>query len=234
MRVASFNVLADAFTGYGDYSHADPALMQPGARLDYLVRQINGFDADMIGLQEADRALFDAFADDTDWQALWTPKGRQKPDGCLTLVKKGLRINDHREFWYDDGSGHVFQITRIGQLAIANTHIKWSPAEDPRHIGVSQTRELLATLGDHNPALILADCNDRPGGPVRALVKDAGFEDVGGATPTSLVNGEAIAIDLLAARGLSARLIEGGFNVQTIPNPGCASDHIPLVAEIKT
>ena len=42
LRCATFNVLADAYLGYGDYSHVDPALLVPGARLDALVRQVNG------------------------------------------------------------------------------------------------------------------------------------------------------------------------------------------------
>lgn len=233
MRVASFNVLADAYTGYGDYSHADPALMEPGARLEHLVRQINEFNADVIGLQEADKVLAEAFTDDSSWQTLWTPKGRQKPDGCLTLVKQGLRINDHREFWYDDGSGHVYQITTIGQLAVANTHIKWAPSDDPRHIGVSQTHELLTRIGERSPAVILADCNDRPGGPVRAMVEEAGFNNVSGDRPTAIVNGEVVAIDLLAVRGIQARYIESGHDVRAIPSANCASDHIPLIAEFE-
>jgi mRNA deadenylase 3'-5' endonuclease subunit Ccr4 len=82
MRLATFNVLADAYTSYGDYSHATPELMQPGARLEYLSHQINHLGVDVIGLQEADRSLVEVFEDDKDWQSFWTPKGRNKPDGC--------------------------------------------------------------------------------------------------------------------------------------------------------
>ena len=50
--------------------------------------------------------------------------------------------------------------------------------------------------------------------------------------PTALVNGELVAIDLLAIRGLSSRFISTDYDLHSIPNETCASDHIPLVADI--
>lgn len=93
MRFATFNVLADAYTSYGDYSHADAELMQPGVRPEYLSRQINILDADVVGLQEADRTMVERFENDENWQYIWTSKGRNKPDGCLTLIKKGIKVD---------------------------------------------------------------------------------------------------------------------------------------------
>ena len=232
MRLATFNVLADAYTSYGDYSHATPELMQPGARLEYLSHQINHLGVDVIGLQEADRSLVEVFEDDKDWQSFWTPKGRNKPDGCLTLVKSTLEVADHESYLYDDGSGHVFQLTRVGGVAIANTHIKWAPEDDRNHIGVGQTKELLAALDDQQAAVILADCNGRPGGRVQTMVEEAGFTSLSGERPTAIVNGELVAIDLLAIKGLKGILAPTDYNLNAIPNEFCASDHIPLVAEV--
>lgn len=232
MRYASFNVLADAYTSYGDYSHTTPGLMQPGARLGHLSRQINSLDADVVGLQEADRALVEVFEGDVDWQSFWTPKGHDKPDGCLTLIKRGVEVADHKSYAYDDESGHVLQVTQIGEVAVANTHIKWAPEDDHNHIGASQTRELLSALGDQQTAIILADCNGRPGGRVQTMVEQAGFTNINGERPTAIVNGELVALDLLAVRGLRGSLTAIDYDLRTIPNEICASDHIPIVADI--
>lgn len=232
MKIATFNVLADAYTGYGDYSHADPKLMAIGARLGHIISTINNLDADVIGLQEADNALVEAFKNDSSWQTLWTQKGRNKPDGCLTLVKDTLPIDDYSAHEYNDDSGHVFHILRIGQLAIANTHIKWAPATDIPHIGAGQAQQLLTALSNTQPAVILADCNDQPGGPVRQLVAEAGFTNVCDGMPTAIVNQQAVALDLLATRGVTAKYIPRTYNLATVPNVDCASDHIPIVASI--
>ncbi|MBH1956464.1 hypothetical protein I8H84_02695 [Candidatus Saccharibacteria bacterium] len=232
MRYATFNVLADAYTNYGDYSHVEPELMQPGARLVYLSQQINNLDADVVGLQEADKALVEVFESDEDWQSFWTPKGHNKPDGCLTLIKSGIEVADHKSYAYDDESGHVFQVTQIGEVAVANTHIKWAPVEESPHIGVGQTQQLLDTIGSQNTAVILADCNDRPEGRVQTIVKQAGFTNMNGERPTAIVNGEPAALDLLAVRGLKGTLVAMDYDLHSIPNKVCASDHIPVVADI--
>lgn len=175
MKYATFNVLADAYTSYGDYSHANPELMKPGARLTHLSHQINNLGTDVVGLQEADRSLVEVFEEDENWQSFWTPKGHNKPDGCLTLVKRGVEVADHESYRYDDESGHVFQVTHIGEVALANTHIKWAPEDARHHIGVRQTQELLAALDGHQPTVILADCNGRPGGRVQTWLNKLGL-----------------------------------------------------------
>lgn len=233
MRIATFNVLADAYIGWGDYSHADPKLLTAGARLSHIVRQVNDLNADVIGLQEADRNLVEAFESDPRWQSLWLPKGRGKSDGCLTLVASGVDIVDYIPGRYEDGSGHVFQVTQIGKRAIANTHIRWAPAEDPEHVGVLQARQLLRVLDNYQVAAILADCNDRAGGPVRTLVGKAGFAELSSDKPTAFFNQELAELDLLAIRGIKGRLRPNDYDLTTIPNRSCASDHIPLVADLE-
>ncbi len=234
MRVATFNVLADAYTSYGDYSHVDPELMTSGARLGHIVRLVEALDVDVIGLQEVEAPLRDRFERDSKWQLFWTPKTHNKPDGCLTLVKKGIEVGGFESHAYTDNSTHVMQIVHIGKTAFANTHIKWAPDDSPIHAGVSQTAELLARLGGHDdPAVIFADCNDRPGGPVRRLVRDAGFTNITEAEPTAIVNQQLVALDLLASRRLDTERVVYEFDIAAIPNTECASDHIPLVATIE-
>lgn len=232
MKYATFNVLADAYTSYGDYSHVNPELMQPGARRDHLSQQINHLDADVVGLQEADRSLVEVFESDENWQSFWTPKGHNKPDGCLTLIRQGVEVTGQESYAYTDDSGHVFQVTNLGEVTIANTHIKWAPENDSHHIGVRQMRELLTALKGQEAAVILADCNGQPGGHVQTMVERAGFTSMSSERPTAIVNGELVALDLLAIKGLKSTLIPMDYDLSSIPNEVCASDHVPIVAEI--
>ena len=242
MRLVTYNVLADKYLEkYGHfYGHVkDRHLLNPGARLDYVVKQINNLEADVIGLQEADESLVKEFESDDRWQARWRKKTLEtQPDGCLTLVRRGLEINDYKSFAYDDNSGHVFQITQIGRLAVVNTHIRWSHPSKPDHAGVAQARQLLDVIGatvGREPVVILADINDRPGGPVRALIEEAGFYNVGGNEPTAFVNQRLAAIDVLAVRGVGRHsIIESKWgSLESIPNKLCPSDHIPIIADIE-
>ena len=232
MRAATFNVLADAYLGYGEYSHVPSSLLEPEARIPGLIRTIKGLDAEIIALQEVETPLYHALQATDEWQTFWTPKGRSKPDGCLTLVRPGLEVKDFTAHEYSDGSGHSMQLLHIGRVAFANAHIKWAPEQSVDHIGASQVGELLATLGPEQPAVLFADSNDRPHGPVRQLIEDAGFTDIIGETPTALVNGQVVPIDVIAVRGLSATRLPNKYNVLAVPNEACPSDHIPVVAEL--
>lgn len=232
MRCASFNVLADDYTSYGDYSHVEPELMQPGARISGIVDLVNSFAADIVGLQEVDVPLLNAFDSQTNWQTFWSPKGLDNPDGCLTLVRAGINVEHFAAYLYTDGSGHIAQCLSIGKILFANTHIKWAPADSPDHVGVRQVHEFINVIGAENPAVIFADCNDRPGGPVRHVIEAAGFTNALDDEPTAIVNQELVALDLLAVRGLAAEVIELNIDVSQIPNNTCPSDHMPILAEV--
>ena len=54
MRYATFNVLADAYIGYGDYSRVEPELLGTGARTQKLVQLVDSLEADVVGLQEVE------------------------------------------------------------------------------------------------------------------------------------------------------------------------------------
>ncbi len=232
MRCASFNVLADAYTSYGDYSHVDPELLLPNARTDGIVRLIDNLEADVVGLQEVEAPLLQALDQTGSWQTFWSPKGLDKADGCLTLVKPGIEVDDFDTHRYGDGSGHVMQTLSIGQAIFANTHIKWAPLDEPDHAGIIQTTELLNRIGLERPAVIFADCNDRPGGPVRRLIEAAGFVNASDGEPTAIVNQELFALDIIAVRGIAATHIANRYHPADIPSWDCPSDHIPLLAEL--
>lgn len=231
MRIGTFNILADSYLHYGDSLPSDPKLQAPGSRIEPLKQLIDTLDVSVLAVQEADKAFSSSVKQGSNWQVLWHPKGKNKPDGCLTLVRPGVSIDSYNAVEFSDGSGHVAQIIQLGNLALVNTHLKWSPADDPHHKGLGQARELLEHLGDQ-PAVILADCNDRPGGPVRQCLADAGFRDVVGNTPTAWVDGKAVSIDIIALRGVAGHLIPTS-HVPARPHRDVPSDHIPLLAKVQ-
>lgn len=197
------------------------------------MRLINNLRADVIGLQEVEPPLIAALLANGDWQHFWSPKDNQEPDGCLMLVRRDVKVTGFLANTYSDDSGHVMQLVIIDDVIFANTHIMWAPANDRRHPGVQQAKELVAILGATVPAVIFADGNDRPGGPVRAIIEAAGFANTCGHVPTALIGTERAALDLIAVRGLHAKHVETTFSPQGIPNTTCPSDHIPVMADIE-
>lgn len=228
LRCATFNVLADAYFGHGNYDHVDPELLMPQARLPYLLRAIASLDADVIGMQEVEVWLLDALVATKQWQVFWTQKIGGKPDGCLMLVKRDVEVIDFRPIPYRDGTNHVMQMIVIEGTTFANTHIRWGMS-----YRVNQATMLLTELGER-PAVILADSNDRPGEPVHELIKAAGFWNVWGDAPTALIGTERAAIDLLAVRGVDACRIGVLQSLDGIPSLQCPSDHVPVMALVET
>ena len=233
MRCASFNVLADSYTEYADYSHSDPNLMQKNARIDRIVQLIDGLNVDIIGLQEVEEPLRFALEATNQWQLFWSPKEQEKPDGCLMLVKNDLEVDSFNTFPYSDKSGHIMQKISIGGIVFANTHIKWCSPKNPEQLGVGQATELVQHVSSENSAVIFADCNDRPNGPVRQVIKDAGFDNVCDNIPTAIVHNKPASLDLIALRGVTGKCLTKKYPILEIPNEDCPSDHIPLVAEIE-
>jgi mRNA deadenylase 3'-5' endonuclease subunit Ccr4 len=237
LRIATLNPLADSYIGYGDYRHAPADLMQPGARIRPLTELITSLNADVVGLQEVERPLVDALDATDEWQTFWTKKGKTNAtDGCLTLVRKGLVVDggEPEVVHYSDGSGHIAQIVKIGGIAIGNTHIKWELQNR-----TTQTQELLARVATEPHVVLMGDFNDRPGGPARKLVAEAGFRNLSGDdVPTAYIaNREgSAALDLFAVRGLQAELVPiqfgPDFDIREIPSYRCPSDHIPILAQV--
>jgi hypothetical protein len=211
--------------------------MQPGARTRPLTALITSLNADVVGLQEIERPVVDALDATDEWQTFWTKKGKTKaPDGCLTLVRKGLVVDGGKPeiVHYSDGSGHVAQVVKIGGIAIANTHIKWELANR-----TTQTQELLARVAAEPHVVLMGDFNDRPGEPARELVAEAGFRNVPeDDMPTAFIadrEGPA-SLDLFAVRGLQAELVPirfgPDFDIREIPSYQCPSDHVPILAQV--
>lgn len=237
LRCASYNALADAWLGNGDYSHAPRDLLLPRARIPYHLKLIDGLQADVIGLQEVEWPLVSALKATGKWQTFWSQKEGGDPDGCLMLVRQGIVVKDgvHHTKAYTDGSGHIMQSIVVEDATIANTHIEFAKEDDPNHSGVFQTKELLEWVEEEQSprSVILADCNGRPNGRVRALFKEAGFNNVCGNEPTALINQMPAALDVIAVKGVRAKRIKTAFKPKGIPSIKCPSDHIPVMADIE-
>ncbi len=234
LRCASFNVLAEAYLTYGDYRHVTPGLLLSGARIPHILKLIASLEADVICLQEVELSLLSALSMHGEWQQFWSQKKGGEPDGCLTLVRQTIAVKNFVTRPYSDGSNHIMQSVVIGGVVFANTHIKWARANEPRHSGIAQTKELLGWLDAKQPAAIFADCNDRPGGPVRGLIEEAGFVNTCDNEPTALIGRERAALDIIAVRGVHAEGIKTAYSVDNIPNRQCPSDHIPVMACVET
>ena len=228
MRVGTFNVLADKYIHYGDSLPPDSELQAPGSRIELLQTLINSLGVDVLALQEVDDVLAKSINRDGAWQTFWRQKDNNKPDGCLTLVHPDIAVDSSEMLAFGDKSGHVAQIIQLGGIAVVNTHLKWSPTDDPQHKGLGQVRELLG----EQPAIILADCNDQPGGPVRRRLTEAGFGDLVGKMPTAWISGEAVSIDTIALRGVAGRLVPTLYSPAK-PNRQVPSDHIPVLADVE-
>lgn len=231
MRVVSWNVLADLYMlsgKHGNYSYVKPSLRTPSARLPYIlgvIDKLQAMGARLIALQEADTNLLGALRQKGRWQLSWSPDAGSSI-GCLMLTEPGILVEPCYN-WPDQRA----QMVVIGKVGIVNTHIQWAPADEPNHPGVRQTQEILSRLGDM-PAIILTDSNDRPGGPVRALLAKDGFSNTNVETPTAYVNTKPASLDLVAARGVDAKLIDAGYRASAIPNYNCPSDHVPVMADL--
>lgn len=222
MRIATYNVLADAYIRREYYPRTDPALLKPGARDAALIARIRGFDADIVCLQEVEQHLFDALA----MPGTRVAKSGGKPDGCATL----LRIpGEHDALHFSDGSGHLvlFTTTRFG--TIANTHIKWDSKW-----GVGQAEAIVRALASRpRPWIVCGDFNAELGSDVLApFEKD--FDDVHPASVlTCNSNGRAKKIDfILATRDLALEPLPTTTIADDTPLPSATepSDHVPLGA----
>lgn len=236
LRVATWNVLAQAWLGFGDYSHVEPSLLEKTARYERVVQTLMNLPpADIIGLQEVEPELLVHLVEKLSgfYQIVWSKKTDDDPDGCALLLNTGLGLPSVETRSYADGTGCVAQLTVVAGVPLINTHMKWAPADSTDHVGVRQMSRILKWIGGLSRAIILADCNDRAGGPVRALANSAGFVNVYGDTPTARVGLELPALDLLAVRGLNAQPVYTGIKPDNIPSEKCPSDHLPMMAEIE-
>jgi mRNA deadenylase 3'-5' endonuclease subunit Ccr4 len=253
---ATYNVLATAYLGKGDYSGVARELLDPARRVPALVRHVAALDADLLCLQEVEDEVFAALRaglEECGYAGRYEPKGRAKPDGCATFYRTTafvLRAERRLEYRDDEKgpgkhSGFVALLLALEHegrlLGVANTHLRWDRPGTPRRsqIGRRQAVELLDERARFTPScdgwLLCGDLNCRPDGAVVTTLRQAGLEyaHAGRARVCSaVINGRATLIDyLFHSPELAARPIDPGEPEGVLPAPGQPSDHLALLAE---
>lgn len=256
ITVLSWNVLSDAYVRPGYFPHTEPALLAPGVRTPRILARLVALTPDVICLQEAEPALFEALV------AALAPLGfvgrftqkRGKPDGCATFVRRGtLEVESFQEIAYADGgpdrpdSGHVALLavvrasgTRIG---IANTHLKWDDPGTPDEARWA-TRQIpwlfAATSSTHTrvPWILCGDFNVTPDSPVHGQITGAGYVDAYATLPgalTSNANEDAKRIDYLfhaPELRLTPVPIPPIGDQTPLPSESEPSDHLAIAARV--
>lgn len=254
----TYNVLATAYLGRGDYSGVDHDLLDPDYRTPALVRHLLALEADVLCLQEVEADVFDAL------RAALEPfaysghiefKGRSKPDGCATFFRTTVfdPSSSTRLEYHDDElgpgqhSGFLALLTTLThqrrRLGVANTHLRWDKSGTPKakQIGHRQAVELIEACRTSSPAcdawIVCGDFNRGPTSEVAATFRAAGFEFAHATRPqarSAVTNRRASLIDhLFYSPALKANPIDppSVSDRLLLPSRDQPSDHLPIASE---
>lgn len=256
LRIASYNVLADAYLDPAWFTHVDPAALDPQRRRERLLARIAGLDADVVCLQEVEPACFQRLREGLaadGYTGVYARKGRGRADGCACFLRdESVRLLASEAFHYRDAaaggedSGHLALVCHVecalGRVHVANTHLRWAPDDtDPAmHVGWRQVRDLLdRRIGPRPERWVI--CGDLNGtvdsAPIRELLA-RGWRDACATQPQPTCNPHRRAkrIDyLLHTPDLHATphplpAIDDRTPLPSIDEP---SDHLPVVATLR-
>lgn len=228
IRVASYNILADAYLRREYYPFTPEAVLDPDRRRKAVVERAAGLDADVLCLQEVDAAAFQAFSARLGEGRLLRKTGG-KPDGCA-IFAKGRRV-EWREHAYSDGTGHVALAAVAEGIGVATTHLRWD-AEG--RLAESQLAELLDRWVRPGEAwVVCGDFNAEPGSAALRMALGRGMRDAYASGFTCNANRNARRIDfLLHTAGLRAEPapLDPIDGETPLPSEREPSDHLPISA----
>ncbi|MGE6761765.1 endonuclease/exonuclease/phosphatase family protein [Corallococcus interemptor] len=254
LRIASYNVLADAYIKPGWFPHTPADLLRPRSRHAPLARRILGLDADIVCLQEVEPDSFAALEKalaPRGYVGVMAQKQQGRPDGCAVFHRLE-RSTGHRVHHFNDRledgrvSGHLALILDFdaggSRLRVACTHLRWDRPDRPvaQHQGMQQATEFITEVLRKDPEalwIVCGDFNARPGEPLVQAFEAAGLIDAyaGRHQPTCNANGIPKAIDFLFhSRALRAwpdrlPLLEA---LTPMPSEQEPSDHLPIAARL--
>lgn len=243
--VVTWNVLADNCVRPERHPDVDPDHLDADSRRQAIVDRLTDLTGiDIVCLQEVDPILTAALHDIHGDALRWCPRGYGRMDAAVTIVP-GTRWEPvlARRLSYNDAqagrhpTGHVAQLLTLHHddidVVVANTHLRWAPADTDPHPGIAQATELIEVLHEDPVVVIAGDVNDRPDGPVRARLAAAGYDDgLDDPVLTAWSDGHPVAIDMVTARG--AKVISHTTEPvdHPLPDDTMPSDHVPITATI--
>lgn len=249
MRIATYNILADAYIRPEYYPKCDPLDFTAAVRHPKLEAYVPALDADVLLLQEVEHAAFkrlDAKLRPAGYLGRWAHKWAGKPDGCATFVRAPLWVSSWLTIDLDGGpdrkAGHIALIAVIAEKGrmwtLVNTHLKWDPPDTKpaQRAGLAQAKHLLAVLANTSCTVIAGDFNAEPEDAVLYAFREAGFVDAHLATAATFV---------MEARPRKIDYLLHTLDLRAFPLPTAAltplsalpskdepSDHLPLLADI--
>ncbi len=154
IRVASYNILADAYAIASRYPRSPTEALAAGPRLARLLAELTAIDADIYCLQEVEPSRHTAIAKHLgDAFASCYEQRHGHPDGCAIFYRHDRVALDHSDtLHYQAHEPGYDQLAQFGYfrcgeqpLAVANTHLRWQRRDTPRerHVGRLQLLELL-------------------------------------------------------------------------------------------
>ena len=230
IRVASYNLLADAYVRAAYYPRVPPALLAPGARTAAIASRLSSLSADVACLQEVEAHV--AVAVGAGHLALKPGK----PEGPAVLT----RLPALRSLALPSAS--LVELAAEGlRTGFASCHLAWAPPGTPAaaHPGVAQARAVLASLWDCDAWVVCGDLNATAGSDVVKTFTSAGFLDVGPRGATCVANGAARRIDFILVRAphLEVRAepapLPGIEDSTSLPSADEPSDHLPIAAALR-
>jgi len=253
LRLASYNVLADAYVRPERYPRTPNLVLAWQTRKDALPARMLGLDADVLCLQEVEAdafAFWDARLGEQGYRGVYAQKRAGKPDGCAMFFRPAVpAYATDRPVYYTDGSGHLALIVTFawagGLLHVANTHLKWDPDSRPtaQHAGWRQMDELISTQiapsNDGSAWVVCGDFNAPPESPVVALLRAQGLIDAYHSRPqdTCNPNGRAKRIDFIfhTANLTSQPVAIPAIDDHTpLPSETEPSDHLPITVRFQS
>ena len=251
--VATYNVLAHAYIRADRYPRTPSALLRPEHRVPAVARRLSEIAADVVCLQEVERATFAAYSDHlaaAGYTGRFTQRPGGKPDGCAIFLRGPTSAWRFHAAIGLDAAGVRKRTHRIAQIAcfdidsrrlgIANAHLEWDPVETPTELQIAprQVAQILTIRSAGHECAGWIVCGDFNTGPESAAVRAmraAGFVSSHGdrPPPTCNANHTARPVDYLfydhalAASPLPIAAVEDDT---PLPGAGEPSDHVPVIA----
>ncbi|CAM3627773.1 endonuclease/exonuclease/phosphatase family protein [Corallococcus soli] len=254
LRIASYNILADAYVKPEWFPHTPADVLRPRWRQDALARRIAGLDADIVCLQEVEPDRFAALQQAMEahgYSGVLALKQQGRPDGCAVFHRMERCLGQRAHYFRDrleDGriSGHLALVVDFDvggdRLRVACTHLRWDRPDRPveQHQGMQEAAELIEELVRQDPEALWVVCGDfnaQPGEPLVRAFAAAGLIDAyeGQHQPTCNANGRAKAIDFIFhSRELQAQPVRLPELDDRTPMPSETepSDHLPITARL--